>query len=335
MPLHGAAAPAFAQRGNLETDIAILNGRLRWLSGARAGARQCVRWPTPIGVAALLLLAVDVRAHNIADDDMSFPLATAVLPVNPANAAAPPSPEVASAPGEHEPAPQWLSPAPLPAVPSLNEDEFTPPVATASRVLLRRPGRQVTPGPAAVPGGTSIAATTGLVPAGEDILATLNNLQHTVAELIVDTTNARVGPGGDVSFSVAGIEGFHYSARDGQASIGHGDLSLSVVDHTGDRRQPAAATRLAPAIPASHDVSPPLQFIELLREVLAYPLVWVLAFLLLVARIALLIASRRARKQRRRRRSVSRQPERPQKVRKRVRIRIRQRQPVIGVQQPR
>ena len=313
----------------------MLNGRLRWLSGRRAGARPCVRWPTPIGVAAFLLLGVDALAHSIADDAAPLPLTAAVLPAEPAPAASPPAPELASAPGEHEPSPQWLSPAPLllPAVPSLDADASAPPAGTASRMLLTRPGRQRPAAPP--PGGASVAATTGLVPAGDDILATLNNLQHAVAELIVETTDARVGPGGQVSFSVAGVEGFHYSARDGQASIGHGDVSLTVVDQTVDRRQPVAGARVAPAMPVSQDVSPPLMFVELLKEVLAYPLVWVLALLLLVARIAWLVASRRARKQRHRRRPVSRQQETPQKVRKRVRIRIRQRQPVIGVQQPR
>lgn len=291
---------------------------------------------------AWLLLGGDALAHSISGEDTVPVPPTAAAPLaDAANASSPPAPDFASLPGEHESSHQWLSQVPLllPAIPSLDEDEFTHPGVMASRMPLRRPGRQVAPGPAAIPGGSSIAAPAGLVPAEEDILATLDSLQHAVAELVVEGTDARVGPGGQVRFSLAGIEGFHYSARDGQTSIGHGDLALTIGDPTGAPRQPVAGAPAAYAIPASQHAGPPLHVIELLREVLAYPLVWVLAFLLLVGKIALLVASRRARKHRHRRRPQSRQQEAlqkaPQKVRKRVRIRIRQRQPVIGVQQPR
>ncbi len=285
-----------------------------------------------------MLLGGDALAHSIADSDaVPFPPTAAARSANPVDTTLSASPAIAGDPGEHEASAPWLShgPLPLPAIPWLDADESDPPFTAAARMLTRKPDRPAAPNPTDTRGGSSLPATTGLLPGGEDVLANLNNLQQAVTELIVETTDARVGPGGRVSFSLAGVEGFHYSAREGRTSIGHGDLSLTVGDTAGAPRPPAAGGRTASAMPANHDAGPPLRVIELITEVLAYPLVWVLAVLLLAGKMALMIAARRARKHRHRRRSVIRQQEAPQRVRKRVRIRIRQRQPVVGLQQPR
>ncbi|MCM8610579.1 hypothetical protein [Accumulibacter sp.] len=287
---------------------------------------------------ACVLLTGDALAHSIADNDVRPLLAPAAAPLaEPSETNLPAAPGLGGALDEQEASPPWLShgPLPLPAMPALDADEAAHSFAPASRLPPGRTRRQGSRGPAATPGGSPLPPPAGLLPGIEDILADLNNLQQAATDLIVETTDARIGPGGRVSFSIAGIEGFHYSARDGHAEIGHGGLALTVSDTSGDRRPPDAGGRTAPTIPASHDASPPLHLIELLREVLAYPLVWVLAFLLLAGKIALLVATRRGRKHRHRRRPVTRQQETPQRVRKRVRIRVRQRQPVVGLQQPR
>ncbi|EXI69342.1 MAG: hypothetical protein AW08_00552 [Candidatus Accumulibacter adjunctus] len=285
-----------------------------------------------------MLLNGDALAHGIADNDAgTLPPTAAARLAEPSATNWSASPDLAGALDEQEALPQWLShgPLPLPAMPALDADEAAHPFAPASRPSPGRTRRQGLSGPAAAPGGSPLPPPAGLLPGVEDILADLNNLQQAATDLIVETTDARRGPGGRVSFSLAGIEGFHYSASDGHASIGHGELSLTVGDASGDHRPPLAGGRAATALPASHDAGPPLHVIELLREVLAYPLVWVLAFLLVAGKIALLVATRRARKHRHRRRPVNRQQETPQRVRKRVRIRVRRRQPVIGLQQPR
>ncbi len=241
-----------------------------------------------------MLLGGDALAHSIADSDaVPFPPTAAARSANPVDTTLSASPAIAGDPGEHEASAPWLShgPLPLPAIPWLDADESDPPFTAAARMLTRKPDRPAAPNPTDTRGGSSLPATTGLLPGGEDVLANLNNLQQAVTELIVETTDARVGPGGRVSFSLAGVD--------------------------------------------NHDAGPPLRVIELITEVLAYPLVWVLAVLLLAGKMALMIAARRARKHRHRRRPVIRQQEAPQRVRKRVRIRIRQRQPVVGLQQPR
>jgi len=290
-------------------------------------------------VAAFALSGGHVLAHSIAGDEVvPFPPATAAARLaNLADTAPSASPEPDSFLGEHEASPRWLSHGPLqlPGMSELDADESVHPFATASRMLMRKPDRQVAPGTTTAARGSSVPNPAGLLPADDDVPANLNNLQQAVTELIVETTGARMGPGGRISFSLAGIEGFHYSARDGHVSIGHEDLSLTVVDTKGDRRPPVAQEPTAPAIAAGHDASPAVYVIQLLREVLAYPLVWVLAFLLLAGKIALLVANRRARKRRHRRRPISRQQEAPQRIRQRVRIRVRRRQPAVGLQQPR
>lgn len=287
---------------------------------------------------AYVLLNGDALAHSIGDNDArTLPPTAAARLAEPSETNLSTSPELAGTLDEQEASPPWLShgPLPLPAMPALDADEAAHPFAPASRPPPGRTRRQGSPGPAAAPRGSPLPPPAGQLPGVEDILADLNNLQQAATDLIVESTDARMGPGGRVSFSLAGIEGFHYSASDGHASIGHGELALTVGDTSGDHRPPVAGGRTAPALPASHDASPPLHVIELLREVLAYPLVWVLAFLLLAGKIALLVATRRARKHRHRRRPANRQQETPQRIRKRVRIRVRRRQPVVGLQQPR
>ncbi|HCN67903.1 MAG TPA: hypothetical protein DIT03_06445 [Candidatus Accumulibacter sp.] len=302
------------------------------------GVRLRRRWRIPVGLAVSLALAGNAFPHSLTDDDLAAGApAAAALRAGPAHAISLPSPEPAGDPAEQEISPPWQQQAPLllPANPTLYMDESAPRFATASRTPLTRAGRQVAPGTAARSAVLSIPGTAGNTLPGDEILTTLNDLQQTIAELIVETTEARQGPGGRVSFSLGGVEGFHYSARDGQTAIGHGDIALTVAEQGSERQQPVAGARAAVAIPASHDGSPSLKVIELLKEALAYPLVWVIVLLLLVAKLALLVASRRARKRRHGRRPQSSQQMAPQRVRKRIRIRVRQRQPIVGLQQRR
>ena len=75
------------------------------------------------------------------------------------------------------------------------------------------------------------------------------------------------------------------------------------------------------------------EWIEFIKEVLGYPLFWVVIFFLVIGKIVLYFASRRRRKQRHRIRSESSRQAKVQRIRKRVRIRIKRSPSRVGIQE--
>jgi hypothetical protein len=139
---------------------------------------------------------------------------------------------------------------------------------------------------------------------GEGIAALVLELEGSVVEVLTAATDARIDPDGRVTFSLAGIDGFHYAARGGELSLGHGDASLAIVQpaagsleqrmEQGRTRDRQPLTQQPAGSYATAEVWP------LLKEILQYPLVWLLLLLLLIGKIALLVARYRARRRTRR-----------------------------------
>jgi limonene-1,2-epoxide hydrolase len=58
---------------------------------------------------------------------------------------------------------------------------------------------------------------------GDEITAAVLRMEEGLAEVLGEALDARVDEDGRVTFSMAGVEGFHLSAGNGQVSLGHGD----------------------------------------------------------------------------------------------------------------
>ena len=139
--------------------------------------------------------------------------------------------------------------------------------------------------------------------AGERIAALVLEFEGSVVEVLTAATDARIDPDGKVTFSLAGIEGFHYAARGGELSFGHGDASLAIVQPAAgsleQRMEQRSARGPQPLTPPAGS-NPAGEVWQLLKEILQYPLVWLLLLLLLVGKVALLVARYRARRRTRR-----------------------------------
>lgn len=162
-----------------------------------------------------------------------------------------------------------------------------------------------------------------------DIAAAVLKMEASLAGVLREALDARLDNDGRVTFSLVGIDGFHVDARDGAVSLGHGDSSLVTVSSRGESDQRRLAEH------DSGDWQPPRrggnplgELIDLVLMVLRYPLVWVLAAMLLIGKITLMIATAQSRKRARRHRSAS-QPVKVKLKRSRIRSRFkRSRSPV-------
>ena len=130
----------------------------------------------------------------------------------------------------------------------------------------------------------------------------LQELQESVAEVIIEALDMRIGPDGRASFSLAGMEGFQVAREGGNLTLGHGDASLAIIRH--DAGTAGQRPNLQPEL-APRDVDPTHALIKLGQEVIQYPLTWVVLFFLVLGKISLLIATRKSRKRRHRGRSRS------------------------------
>ncbi len=185
---------------------------------------------------------------------------------------------------------------------------------------------------AAIPGRAQAAHTAAAAPA--DAIATaINELQESMAATISTAFDANKDSQGRVTFSLAGIEGFHYSTQGGELTLGHAGTSLAIVERDVrlSDQQPRAAIRSAR--PASQDPEATREWIEFIKAILGYPLFWVVIFFLVIGKIALYFASRRSSKRRYRSRSGNSQRAKVQRIRKRVRIRIKRSPSRVGVQE--
>ncbi|WP_313953476.1 hypothetical protein [Accumulibacter sp.] len=173
---------------------------------------------------------------------------------------------------------------------------------------------------------------------GEDLSAALLKLEESLAGVVTQALDARVDEQGRVTFSMAGIEGFHITAEESAVSFGHGGASVVVA-----RQSPTPLERRIAALDSSgsqqglagRGKSPLQEFFDLVFEVLQYPLTWLVIFLLLLGQVALLIARFRNRhgSHRHRHRSHSKQAQ-PTVKRTRHRIRIKRVRSAAEPQQP-
>lgn len=186
---------------------------------------------------------------------------------------------------------------------------------------------------APLPGGAPSGQTADAEPP-EEVATVMRELRESVTQAMAAAFDARKDPEGRIAFSLAGIEGFHYSTQGEGLSLGYGDASLAMVHHgasaTGQR---PTTSRAVQRDPGSQDPDGARELIQFIKEIVQYPLVWLMIVLAVIGKATLLIANR-PRKQRRRR-SGSQQPANVQRTRtrKRVRFRIKHSLSRVGVQQ--
>lgn len=155
----------------------------------------------------------------------------------------------------------------------------------------------------------------------DEIERVLNEFQESAAEVIAAAIDLNKGPQGRLTFSLAGVEGFHYSSQGGELTLGYGETSLSIIERNAGQSDPRRVSTHS-AHPTSKDFEGAHELIKLIEEILSYPLLWVIIFFMVIGKVALEIASRRARKRTRRRRFENSQPAKEQRIRKRMRIRL-------------
>ena len=157
----------------------------------------------------------------------------------------------------------------------------------------------------------------------EDIAAVALKMEEGLAEIISEILDARVDGAGRVTFSLAGVEGFHVTAGDRQVSLGHGDTTFAFDPGAGaqlERRISALdAGRDADQRARSGTANPLRDLLELGVGVVQYPLFWVLVILALIGKLALVIATSQKR---RRSRRLDPGGEQPKAKRTRIRTRI-------------
>ncbi|MBE2257879.1 MAG: hypothetical protein H6942_02435 [Candidatus Accumulibacter sp.] len=157
---------------------------------------------------------------------------------------------------------------------------------------------------------------------GEDVAAAILKMEASLAAVVNDALDARVDDDGRVTFSLAGVEGFHVTARDGEFFLGRGDTTLVRTDYGSaaiDRRIAALDAFHAPPAPPSRSANPVRELIDMGVAIVRYPLVWVLVALAAIGKVALIIATRRARRSRSASGAAS-EPTRVKRSRSRYRI---------------
>ena len=170
---------------------------------------------------------------------------------------------------------------------------------------------------------------------GDEITAAVLRMEEGLAEVLGEALDARVDEDGRVTFSMAGVEGFHLSAGNGQVSLGHGDTVFAFNQERsaelGRRIAALDAVRDAEqgALPSSSNVLRDLLVLGV--RVVQYPLFWVLVFMALIGKIALVLATPRKRRRLLRLKSSAQPKVKHLRTRariklKRVRTRIRLRQ---------
>lgn len=146
------------------------------------------------------------------------------------------------------------------------------------------------------------SAATAAAGRGEDAAAALNELQESVVEVIAEALDVRVGKDGRVDFSVAGVEGFHVVSAAGRVTLGLDNTAVTFVQYGSDtpaaRPVPATASPNPEPVASAGGFNPAREFVGLVIEVVQYPLLWVILFFLIVAKIAWLVVTRRGRKRR-------------------------------------
>ena len=350
-------------RGDNRREKATLEGGSRKMAMIIGALSPRTRWAVLIGFLSATLLVADTLAHPIVQDDRALSAAGGSNREDPGEPAALtsgralpvdllPQPLPVSLPDDgrfvppadtlpgisSEPSLRPFDPGQLPidVRSSLTGDKEVNPFPTARRPTATDRTRQDVASSRAGPTGSTQEASSL---AGEEIGAAIRDLEESIVDAIVAATDARMGPEGRASFSLFGVEGFHFAAKGGQVSIGHGDLSLSVTDHAGSRegeqtRQTAQRGPQQLSTPGEPDGGWTIR--RFILEIVQYPLFWVVILMLLIGKIALTIASRRGRRRTHRRHSRSSQQVKVKRMRTRKRVRIRLKRPPspVGLQEP-
>ncbi len=221
---------------------------------------------------------------------------------------------------------QWGGQAPLAVPGDFAASGLDPPSSAPRPATNARPQRSMSPVQVATPEQTIDAAE-------PEIAASIRELRQSAREAVATALDAHKDREGRVNFSLAGIDGFHYAAQGGEVSIGHGDVALTLSE-SGAGAAGGQAARGLPREPGAPDTSATREIVHFVLEILQHPLVWLLVFLLVIGKIALMIARHRGRKRRGRDRAYARSRTRdvpaergaPAKVvrqRKRIRMRFR------------
>ena len=167
----------------------------------------------------------------------------------------------------------------------------------------------------------------------ENLAAAVLKMEESLAEVVREALDARIDDDGRVTFSLAGLAGFHLTSRDGAVLLGHGDTTLALTRDAGGSLERRVAELDAER---SQQELPPRGanlLGELLNTVVAmlrYPLVWVVLLMLVIGKIALMIATAQTRKRSRSHR-VSADSQQTKVKRSRSRYKLRSR---VRLQQP-
>ncbi len=211
----------------------------------------------------------------------------------------------------------WLGQAqpPVAADPGLFQ-EADPLAAALPPTRNRKPPRGL------APSASHLAQTEPSMNAqpDEEMIIAIRELQRSLIETLAGALDASKDIDGQIAFSLAGIEGFRYAAKDGEVSLGYGDTAITVAQQSAS----AAIGRAPPQRSAHQEEKSTSEIIQFIKEILQYPLVWLTLLLLAIAKVALLVDSRRGKQRTHRRRSGTDQHVQQAKVkRKRVRVRFR------------
>ena len=171
----------------------------------------------------------------------------------------------------------------------------------------------------------------------DGISAVVLKVEQGLAEVVSEALDARIDDEGRVTFSLAGVGGFHVEASESGLSFGRGDTMLAFNGGGGTQveRRVAALDAIRAAEgqegqAAPSDSNPLRELLALALRALQYPLFWVLVLLALAGKIALVIARAQGRRRSHRLRSVSE----PQKIkRSRTRLRLKRVRTRIRLQQ--
>ena len=134
---------------------------------------------------------------------------------------------------------------------------------------------------------------------GEEISAAVYDLRMALAQLVSEAVDLRVDEEGRRTFSLAGVDGFRLIAQGGEISLAQGDFALTVADYNGGSwgRRDASAGQGSWSAGAAGASNPIADLSRLLREMLQYPLAWVVIILAIIGQIALLVGRHWRQKQ--------------------------------------
>lgn len=158
----------------------------------------------------------------------------------------------------------------------------------------------------------------------DGLSAVVLKVEQGLAEVVSEALDARIDDEGRVTFSLAGVGGFHLAVSDSALSFGRGDTVVAFNRGADNKLQQRVAgldaVRAADEQAALGDFNPLRELLAFIQRAFHYPLFWVLVLLLLVGEIALMITRVKSRRRLHRRSSASEAQKKPKRSRIRVRL---------------